>query len=378
MRILHVVGTSRRRGAETFALELAAALDAFGHDDSLVALGPGPDGGCDPDLPVLTNARRIRPVVAADAAVRLRRRLDRSGVDVVVAHGAASARAAAFARRRGGPLTVWKRISPAAWRPVQRRWWRAIANRMDAVVALTPQLEDEMRRLRYGGPVWLIRNARGPERFVEVDREHEAVRLRHEIAVRDDVPLLGFVGNLSREKRPERTLDVLAGVLAQGQSAQLVVVGDGPVRSEFEREVHGRGLDEHVVSLGYRPDVARLLGGLDLLLLTSDVEGIPGVAIEAQMAGCPVVTFPTGGVREVVEDGVTGVVLDRPDTAMMTEHVLRLLRCPDLRARLGNEGRQRADTFSTARVAAEYSARLIELCERRSLRGSAHHRSPGD
>jgi len=365
VRILHVVGTSRRRGAETFALELAAALDECGHDDSLVALGPGPDGRSDPELPALTNTRRTRPIAATDGAWRLRRRLSSAGVDVVLAHGAASARAAALARRRGGPLTVWKRISPAGWRPVQRRWWRAIAKRMDAVVALTPQLEDEMRRLGYGGPVWVIGNARGPERFVAVDREHEAVRLRHDIAVGNDIPLLGFVGNLSREKRPERTLDVLAGVLAQGQSAHLVVVGDGPVRAEFEREVHRRRLDERVSSLGHRPDVARLLGGLDVLLLTSDIEGIPGVAIEAQMAGCPVVTFPTGGVRDVLEDGVTGVVLDRPDTALMTEHVLRLVRCPDLRARMGNEGRQRADTFSTARVAEEYSDRLIELAKRR-------------
>jgi glycosyltransferase involved in cell wall biosynthesis len=261
---------------------------------------------------------------------------------------------------------VWKRLSPAAWRPVQRWWWRAIARRMDAVVALTPQLESEMRRLGYHGPVWLISNARSPDRFVSVDREVEAVRLRGEIGVGGDIPLLGFVGNLGPEKRPERTLDVLAGVLAHGQPAHLVVAGDGPLRAPFEREVRGRELGEHVSSLGHRSDVERLLGGIDLLLLTSDVEGIPGVAIEAQMAGCPVVTFPTGGVREAVEDGRTGVVLDRPDAALMTKHVLRLLEDPHVRERLGTEGRRRADTFSTARVADDYSARLVELYDGRS------------
>jgi glycosyltransferase involved in cell wall biosynthesis len=235
---------------------------------------------------------------------------------------------------------------------------------MDAVVALTPPLEQEMRLLGYGGPIWLIPNARGPERFVAVDRKQETARLRREIAV-GEVPLLGFVGNLSREKRPERTLDVLTGVLAQGQAAHLVVAGDGPLRASFEREARSRGLGEHVTSLGHRPDVERLLGGIDVLLLTSDIEGIPGVAIEAQMTGCPVVTFPTGGVRDVVEDGVTGVVLDRPDTALMTEQVLTLLRCPDLRERLGTEGRRSADRFSTARVADQYSARLVTLRERR-------------
>jgi glycosyltransferase involved in cell wall biosynthesis len=232
---------------------------------------------------------------------------------------------------------------------------------MDGVVALTPRLEDEMRGLGYGGPVWLIPNARHPERFVAVDRAHEAVRLRRELAVPDDVPLLGFVGNLSPEKRPERTLDVLAGVLAQGQAAHLVVAGDGPLRASFEREARSRGLDEDVSSLGHRSDVARLLGGLDVLLLTSDIEGIPGVAIEAQMTGCPVVTFPTGGVGDVVEDGVTGVVVARPDSALMTEQVLRLLRSPDRRERLGAQGRARADRFSTAHVAEQYSTRLTEL-----------------
>ena len=365
MRILHVVGTSRRRGAETFALELAAALDACGHDDSLVALGPDPEGGIDPDLPPLSSKRASRPTAAATAALRLRRRLERGDVDVVLAHGAASARAGAMAKRRGGPLLVWKRISPAAWRPVQRRWWRAVAQRMDAVVALTPDLQDEMRDLGYAGPVWLIPNARGPERFVAIVREDESARLRQEIAVGDDVPLLGFVGNLSREKRPERTLDVLAGVFAGGQPAHLVVVGDGPLHAEFAREVRRRKLDPHVSTLGHRSDVAHLLGGLDLLLLTSDIEGIPGVAIEAQMAGCPVVTFPTGGVADVVEDGITGVVLDRPDTALMTEGVSRLLRDPELRQRLGREGRRRADRFSTARVAEKYSDRLVELGKRR-------------
>ena len=368
MRILHVVGTSRRRGAETFALELAAALDARGHDDSLVALGPGPDGGSDPDLPALTSNHRIRPVATTDAVLRLRRHLDRAVVDVVLAHGAASARAAVIARRRDGPLLVWKRISPGAWRPVQRRWWRAIARRVDAVVALTPQIKDEMRGLGYSGPVWVIRNARHPDRFVTVDRASEGVRLRRQIGIADDTPLLGFVGNLSREKRAERTLDVLARVLAQDQAAHLVVAGDGPLRAAFEQEVSARGLEGHVSSLGHRTDVERLFGGVDLLLLTSDVEGIPGVAIEAQMSGCPVVTFPTGGVREAVEDGVTGVVLDRPDTALMADEVLRLLRCPERRERLGGDGRRRADAFSTDRVADEYSARLDDLYDRRTSR----------
>ena len=162
MRILHVVGTSRRRGAETFALELAAALDACGHDDSVVALGPGPDGGSDPELPALTKrhvgfARSPPPT----RRWRLRRRSRSRPSSTSCSHTVRPRPGRQpSCVGRNGPLMVWKRISPAAWRPVQRRWWRAIARRVDAVVALTPQLEDEMRHLGYEGPVWLIRNAR--------------------------------------------------------------------------------------------------------------------------------------------------------------------------------------------------------------------------
>jgi glycosyltransferase involved in cell wall biosynthesis len=366
MRILHVVGTSQRRGAETFALELAAALDTRGHVDSVVALTRGPDRKSDPELPALTNAVRFKLLATTRAIWALRRLLELGGVDVVLAHGAAAARAAAVVRRRNGPLLVWKRISPGAWRPVQRWWWRAIARRTDAVVALTPPLEAEIRALGFKGPVWLIRNARSPDRFVAIDRSREAARLRNQLSVDDDVPLIGFVGNLVPEKRPERTLDVLARLHASGQPAHLVVAGDGRRRAAFEATVRDLGLGGHVTLVGHRSDIERLYGGLDLLLLTSDVEGIPGVAIEAQMAGCPVVTFPTGGVREAVADGETGVVLDRPDTALMAEQVALLLKCPDYRHRLGAEGRRRADLLSTTRVAEEYSARLIELRERRA------------
>jgi glycosyltransferase involved in cell wall biosynthesis len=368
MRILHVVGTSQRRGAETFALELAPALDARGHVDSVVALTRPPDRESDPDLPALTNAVRFKPLASTRAVWGLRRLLERGGIDVVLAHGAAAVRAAAIVRRRDGPLLVWKRISPGAWRSVQRWWWRAIARRTDAVVALTPELEAEMRTLGFEGPVWLIRNARSPDRFVAVDRTREATRLHGQLGVDEDVPLIGFVGNLVPEKRPERTLDVLARLHTTGQRAHLVVAGDGRRRAAFEAKVRDLGLERHVTLVGHRSDVERLYGALDLLLLTSDVEGIPGVAIEAQMAGCPVVTFPTGGVREAVTDGETGVVLDRPDTALMAEQVALLLQRPDYRHRLGAEGRRRADSLSTTRVAHEYSARLTELQERRASR----------
>jgi glycosyltransferase involved in cell wall biosynthesis len=375
VRILQVVGQSHRRGAEMFALELASGLDELGHDNRVVALGLAFDGGRDPDLPALTTQTVMGPRVVAAGAWHLRRMLARESVDIVLAHGGSAAQATGLVPRSRRPLLIWQRIlgfPPAIWKPAQQRWWRFVMRRIDVIVAMTSEIEHESRRLGFEGPIWEIGayNTRSPQRFVGVDRTEATARLRREVGVDDEVPLLGLVGHLVDQKRPERALEVLELILSQSQRAHLVVAGDGPLRTRVVREIRERGLGPHVSLIGHRSDVEQVYGGLDVLLLTSDDEGIPGVAVEAQMAGCPVVTFPLGGVDTVVENGRTGVVLARPDTVLMAEHTVRLLQRPNLLDRYGDEARRTTARFSTSQAADEYGARLTELYERR--RQAAH------
>jgi glycosyltransferase involved in cell wall biosynthesis len=350
-----------------FALELASGLDAQGHDNRVVALGLAFDGRRDPCLPALTMRTELGPRAIAMGGWRLRGFLARESVDVVLAHGGSAAQAAVLARAPRGPLIIWQRIlgfAPSIWGPVQRRWWGFLVRRIDVVVAMTATLEHESRRLGFTGPIWNIGayNTRSPQRFIGVDRAEATARLRREVGIDDDVALVGFVGHLVDQKRPERALEVLERILAYSDRAHLAVAGDGPLLTRFRREIRERGLGEHVTLLGHRSDVEQVYGGLDVLLLTSDDEGIPGVAVEAQMAGCPVVTFPLGGVDRVVETGRTGLVLARPDTTLMAEQTVRLLQNPDLRHRLGSEARRAGEVFSTNKAAEEYGHRLTELC----------------
>lgn len=107
--------------------------------------------------------------------------------------------------------------------------------------------------------------------------------------------------------------------------------------------------------LGLRKDVARLLRGADLFLLTSISEGIPLTVIEAMAAGLPVVATRVGGLAEVVADGTTGCLAPSGDDAALAEQVLRLADEPALRHRLGEAGRQRAaGLFSEDQMHAAY------------------------
>jgi glycosyltransferase involved in cell wall biosynthesis len=137
------------------------------------------------------------------------------------------------------------------------------------------------------------------------------------------------------------------------------------LRPDLEAHAERLGVAGDVTFLGHRDDVEWVFGGVDLALLTSDSEGIPGVAIEALMSGCPMVTVPVGGVAEVVEHGVTGLVLDGGDPALMAGAVARLLTDGETRATMSRASRLRIDRFSASAAAAVYADRLTAaLAER--------------
>ena len=106
-----------------------------------------------------------------------------------------------------------------------------------------------------------------------------------------------------------------------------------------------------------------MLGGIDLLLLTSDAEGIPGIVIEAQMAGCPVVTFPLGAVASVVDDGHTGLVLARSDTDLMADVAVELLDEPGDPSGPGRRGPAAGPRVLHRHAALAYASRLEHLVD---------------
>jgi glycosyltransferase involved in cell wall biosynthesis len=366
MRVLHLVGRSQRRGAELVALELAPALDRLGHVDFVRACAPGFDGTLDPQLPALTSRVAMDPRGLLAAARELRHVLRAEPVDVVLAHGGWAVQVAALARGRGGrgPSVVWQRIlglGEGIGRRGRGAWWRFVVGRVDAVVSLSSDMADEVRALGFDGPVWAIPNFRTPDRFVAVDRGRAAGALRAELQLTPSTPLLGLVGHLIEQKRPERAVAVLAEVREHELDAHLVVAGVGPLEADFVATARRAGVEDAVHLVGHRGDVEQVLGGIDLLLLTSDAEGIPGIVIEAAMTGCPVVTFPLGAVATVVDDGRTGVVLPRADTSLMADTCVTLLQDPARRAAMSRAARAGASQFTTEHAAKEYAHRLEAL-----------------
>ena len=131
---------------------------------------------------------------------------------------------------------------------------------------------------------------------------------------------------------------------ARGTPVDLVIAGDGPRRRVVENFIaHGEG-GRHCRWLGYVEDVRSVLSAADMLVMPSRWEGFGLAAGEAMAASLPVVGTDVAGLRDVVVDGETGILVPRDDVIALTEAIERLADDPDLRARLGRAGRQRVET----------------------------------
>jgi glycosyltransferase involved in cell wall biosynthesis len=142
-------------------------------------------------------------------------------------------------------------------------------------------------------------------------------------------------------------------VLARRPDAVLAVAGEGGLLEETRRRAEPLG--SAVRFLGWQPDIADLYVAADCVVLTSDSEGMPVTLIEAAMAGVPGVTTDVGSAREVVVDGVTGLVV-ASDASAVADGLLRLFDV-ELRDRMGAAARARAEAeFGTRRLIADHEA----------------------
>ena len=161
-------------------------------------------------------------------------------------------------------------------------------------------------------------------------------------------PVIALIGRLlSAQKGQELLIRAMPGVLRLCPNAILLVVGDGPDRAELETLVRGLGLGQAVRLLGHRDDIPEVLASTDVLVLPSLCEeAFPLAALEGLAAGRPVVAFAVGGLREIVCDGATGLLVAKGDVPGLVEAIVRLVQNPTLGDQLGRAGKQFAARFT--------------------------------
>ena len=143
--------------------------------------------------------------------------------------------------------------------------------------------------------------------------------------------------------------------------ARLVLLGGGALEQPLREEAASLGLADRVVFAGHRPDVHRLLGAFDVFAMPSLQEGLGLAALEAAAAGIPIVASRTGGLPEIIEHDVTGLLVPPTDVDALAAALARALRDPALGARMAEKAKAHVQKFSIESAVAAYD-KLYSLC----------------
>jgi L-malate glycosyltransferase len=185
-------------------------------------------------------------------------------------------------------------------------------------------------------------------------RPKASADFRRALGLPNDAVVVTSIGSLIRRKGQDVLLRAFS-LLGAARERHLLVVGDGPEQAQLERLVVELGLKGRVTFLGYSNDIGQICSASDVLALASRMESFGLVLAEAGYFGLPVVASAVGGIPEVVEDGVTGLLVPPEDPAALAAALARLIDDRDYRIRLGRAGRERVEVlFSVERMAENF------------------------
>ncbi len=229
----------------------------------------------------------------------------------------------------------------------------------DGVTAVSEFLRDET--IRAFGPVTCALKV--IPNFVNLEEYHPGSAQPHESLAPLGHKLLTHVSNFREVKRVKDVVRIFARVRRQ-IPATLLMVGDGPERHDAEQEARELGVGADVRFLGRLDAVAPLLAASDLFLLPSQTESFGLAALEAMASGAPVVAARTGGLPEVIEDGIDGILEPVGSVEAMARRAVALLRDADATERMRQAAIAKAAGFSAATVVPQYEAYYDEILSR--------------
>ena len=342
LRVLIVLTSNDRRGAEVEGSQLCEELLRAGLDAQVVALRGGAH------QPIDVEALGSHPL-GLHVLRELRRRA--ADVDVVVAFGSSALPACALALVGRRTPFVYRSIGdPARWvRGRVHRWRTALLFRRAAhVVALWPAASEAIGEL-YGVPASrrsCISNARPSVGAVPTADARAAARAL--VDVPGDAQVVAWVGSFSPEKRAVAAI----AAVSEMEDAWLVMAGEGPLEPEVRAACQRLLPDRHRL-VGVVAPLDGLWSAADSVVLTSSTEGMPGVLIEAALHGVPAVAVRVGAVADVVIDRVGGRVV-RAD-ATTAELAAALVEVHAHRDDFGAAARHHATAFTWSVIAPQWA-----------------------
>jgi len=187
------------------------------------------------------------------------------------------------------------------------------------------------------------------------------------LGVPSNTPLVAVFARLNELKGIEYFLRAVAGLIERFDNVRFLIVGDGASRVKLEKYAGQLGLNKHVLFLGFRLDVPILLSEISVSVLPTLSEGLSNSLLEAMAASVPVVATSVGGNPEVIQAGITGLLVPPRDAEALARAIGQFLEEPSLRTKFGLAGRERVrKEFALEQMTRATGSLYEELIERSS------------
>lgn len=172
----------------------------------------------------------------------------------------------------------------------------------------------------------------------------------------DDALYVGIIAQLIERKGHRILFKAIPAILKRHPNTVFLIFGKGPLEKALRDEAAAESWSEHVRFMGFRTDIPQLLPALDLVVHPAFMEGLGVSLLQASACGVPIVACDAGGIPEVVEDGVNGLLVKPGDDRALAEAIAEILGNAPRRRKMGEVGREIAEKrFSVARMAREYT-----------------------
>ncbi len=366
MRILFLDTKPVRRGAQIFSHELSAYLKNTGivskrvylyNNDYSVSLPLNED-----DEILMGNEKHpfekfltIHPLLL----YRLMKSIKKFNPDIILLNGSKTLKYGALSKKMltGKFKLVYRVIdSPVFWNTssLTKFYYRnIIIPLIDAAVGVSHASLKDMKELySFSKPSTVIHRAVNFDSFKNVDTKEKC---RIKLGIHADKKVLIFIGNLTSQKRPDRFIEIIKRIYLVNKNIHAIILGDGPLRVELELVIKESELQPVFSFMGYQTNVGTYIAASDILLLTSDTEGLPGIVPEAGYFEVPTIASNVGGVNECIVEAQTGFVIEKNDVTLFAEKAAYLLENNEYRNRLGQSAKKLAlNDFDLNNIAESY------------------------
>lgn len=298
-------------------------------------------------VPVLHLGRgRFDPRIVTDLVAIARAR----GARILHVHGYAAADFGRLAARVvGARLVLHEHFADPRMPAYQALADRLLAPLTHRAIAVSGSTRDFLVRERHVPErlVRLIWNGAPLDEFAPVSRER-ALRVRRELLIPEEAPVVGAIGRLNTQKGHTYLLEAAPRILQADGRTFFLIVGDGDLMDPLRQQARALGLGDRVRFAGHRSDVPDVLGAIDVLAIPSLYEGTPLALFEAMAAGKAIVSSAVDGCAEVLEHGRTALLVPPRDKDALAAAIGTLLADPDQRRALSEAARAASRAYDIA------------------------------